>query len=76
MLKTLFKLAVLVTIVSSCTMHKPLSVDQCPSWADCIYNPENEEFVVEVGFHLGIPADMVTQKQFNQHYKIDYYENR
>ena len=38
------------------------------SWGDSIYNPENEEFVVEVAFNLDITVDEVTQEQFNDRY--------
>tara|TARA_R110002074_G_scaffold47610_4_gene122047 strand:- start:11975 stop:12142 length:168 start_codon:yes stop_codon:yes gene_type:complete len=38
------------------------------SWENSIYNPKNEEFVVEVAFNLDINVDEVTQKQFNDRY--------
>ena len=38
------------------------------SWENSIYNPENEEFVVEVAFNLDISVDEVTQEQFNNRY--------
>ena len=38
------------------------------NWEDNIYNPENEEFVIEVAFNLDIPIKAVTQTQFNERY--------
>jgi hypothetical protein len=41
------------------------------AWADDVRNPDNEEFVVEVAFNLGIEDwHMVTQEQFNERYNI------
>ena len=37
-------------------------------WPDSILNPENEEFVTEVAFNLGIENSEVTQEQFNERY--------
>ena len=34
------------------------------SWADDIENPENEPFVVEVAFNLGIEPQDITQMDF------------
>jgi len=51
-------------------MEKKFSVDNCPKWADNIKNPENLEFVEECAFNLGIPADKVTQSQFNKRYEL------
>ena len=77
-----FKLAVLYVVaaicmlfvMASCTLVKSghtnrhYKVDACPSWADNIKNPENEEFVEEVAFNMHITADKVTQEQFNKRY--------
>jgi hypothetical protein len=38
------------------------------AWENSIYNPDNEEFVVEVAFNLEISVDEVTQEQFNDRY--------
>lgn len=38
------------------------------NWDDSIKNPENEEFVTEVAFNLGIENSEVTQEQFNMRY--------
>ena len=38
------------------------------AWENSIYNPDNEEFVVEVAFNLEISIDEVTQEQFNDRY--------
>ena len=46
------------------------------SWEDNIYNPENEEFVVEVAFNLDIPVKSVTQAQFNERYLTDEDTNK
>lgn len=43
-------------------------VDRCPSWANCINNPENKEFVDEVAFNLNIKPQQVTQEQFDKRY--------
>lgn len=68
------KIIILMAAVAacSCTTTKSLSkkhtVDACPMWADCIYNPENEEFVGEIAFNLGIKPELVTQDMFNERY--------
>jgi hypothetical protein len=66
------KLLILVAVItlSSCSMEKKFSVDACPSWADNIHNPDNEEFVEEVAFNLGITTSQVTQSQFNKRYEL------
>ena len=66
------KVLILVAVItlSSCSMEKKFSVDACPSWADNIHNPDNEEFVEEVAFNLNISADEVTQEQFNIRYNL------
>jgi len=38
------------------------------SWYDCIHNPENQPFLLEISFNLGIPIDSVTQEMFNERY--------
>lgn len=35
---------------------------------DSIYNPENQPYVLECAFNLGIDIEDVTQKQFNERY--------
>jgi uncharacterized lipoprotein YmbA len=68
-MKQLLILAVALTL-ASCSVGKPFSVDNCPKWADNIKNPDNQEFVEEVAFNLGIPTNKVTQEQFNIRYKL------
>lgn len=65
------KLLVLVAVItlSSCSLEHKISVDSCPiKWADNIHNPDNQDFVVEVAFNLGISDSSVTQEQFNERY--------
>ena len=69
MKKTIAIVAVALSL-ASCSMGRHISVDACPKWADNIKNPENEEFVEEVAFNLGIHADQVTQQQFNKRYEL------
>ena len=38
------------------------------NWDDSIKNPDNEEFVTEIAFNLGIENSKVTQEQFNIRY--------
>jgi len=37
-------------------------------WSNSIHNPENEEFVIETAFNLGILPQQVTQEQFDARY--------
>jgi hypothetical protein len=37
-------------------------------WEDSIHNEENQPFVLETAFQLGIDPGEVTQKQFNARY--------
>ena len=37
-------------------------------WRGSIHNPNNQPFVLECAFNLGIPIDSVTQEQFNHRY--------
>lgn len=69
MTKIITILAVAFTL-ASCSIGKNISVDACPTWANNIHNPENEEFVEECAFNLSIPAAKVTQEQFNLRYKL------
>ena len=39
------------------------------TWEDSVKNPDNDEFVAEVAFNLGIEKHEVTQAQFNRRYK-------
>ena len=66
------KLLILVAVITltSCSVGKPISVDNCPKWADNIHNPDNQEFVEEVAFNLGIYTSQVTQEQFNSRYEL------
>ena len=66
------KVLILVAVItlSSCSMERKFSVDACPKWVDNIHNPDNEEFVEEVAFNLGIYASQVTQQQFNKRYEL------
>lgn len=59
---------VIAVIMVSCSTNKHLKnkVD----WEDSIYNPENEEFVTELAFNLGVSKDKVTQLDFNRRYMI------
>jgi len=54
----------LFIILTSCSVHKYSTI----AWEDDIHNPENEEFVVETAFNLGISSRKVTQQQFNERY--------
>lgn len=38
------------------------------AWEDDINNPDNQPYVLEVAFNLGIDVDSVTQAQFNDRY--------
>lgn len=38
------------------------------TWEDNIHNPDNQPFVLECAFNLGIHPDSVTQEQFNARY--------
>lgn len=54
-------------ILSGCAMVK--ENETCTGyWPDSILNPENEEFVTEIAFNLGIENSEVTQEQFNERY--------
>lgn len=54
-------------VLSGCAMVN--ETETCTGyWPDSILNPENEEFVTEVAFNLGIENSEVTQEQFNQRY--------
>ena len=66
------KLLILAAVItlSSCSMEKKFSVDNYPKWADNIKNPDNQEFVEEVAFNLGITTSQVTQAQFNKRYEL------
>lgn len=66
------KVLILVAVItlSSCSMERKFSVNACPKWADNIHNPDNEEFVEEVAFNLGITTSQVTQAQFNKRYEL------
>jgi len=54
----------LFIILTSCSVHKYSTI----AWEDDIHNPNNEEFVVETAFSLGISSRKVTQQQFNERY--------
>jgi hypothetical protein len=54
----------LFIILTSCSVHKYSTI----AWEDDIHNPNNEEFVVETAFSLGISSKKVTQQQFNERY--------
>jgi hypothetical protein len=66
-MKHLVILAVVLTL-ASCSIGHKISVTD---WKDSVYNPDNQDFVVEVAFNLGISVDKVTQEQFNARYKED-----
>jgi len=77
-----FKLAVLYVVGAICMLfvmascasvksghtNRHYKVDACPSWADNIKNPENEEFVEEVAFNLNKSVSQVSQQEFNNRY--------
>jgi len=54
----------LFIMLTSCSVHKYSTI----AWEDDIHNPNNEEFVVETAFSLGISSRKVTQQQFNERY--------
>ena len=62
-MKTTIALMFLI-ILTSCSVHKYSTI----AWEDDINNPNNEEFVVETAFSLGISSRKVTQQQFNERY--------
>ena len=64
-MNNLFKTLVIVLIVAGIIA----AIWNKLIWPDSIYNPVNEEYVIEVAFNLDIPSYRVTQKQFNQRYK-------
>ena len=43
-------------------------VQSTGNWDDSIKNPDNEEFVTEIAFNLGIDNNEVTQEMFNKRY--------
>lgn len=43
----------------------------CEEWDMSILNPENEEYVIEAAFDLGVLPDEVTQAQFNERYELN-----
>ena len=49
-------------IINGCAIVKESK--QCTS----ILNAENEEFITEIAFNLGIENSEVTQEQFNERY--------
>ena len=69
-MKKIITILALAFTLASCSLGKRISVDACPKWTNNIHNPENEEFVEEVAFNLGIHADQVTQSQFNKRYEL------
>lgn len=40
-------------------------------WKDSIHNKENQPFVLETAFQLGIDPGEVTQQQFRERYLMD-----
>lgn len=64
----LYLLITLTLVLSYSCSGKRLTVDSCPIWADDIRNPDNYDYVVEVGFNLGIPPGDVTQQMFDERY--------
>ena len=58
----------IVIMMEACSSVKH-TTNACPTkWADNIHNPDNQDFVVEVAFNLGISDTAVTQEQFNERY--------
>lgn len=45
-------------------------------WNHSIHNPSNRPYIIEIAFNLGIPADSITQLQFDQRYLIDQIQQR
>ena len=54
--KTLIVLGVVMALVNSLT------------WKDSIRNPDNDAFVTEIAFNLGIEKHEVKQSDFNRRY--------
>jgi hypothetical protein len=69
-MKKIITILALAFTLASCSMGKHISVDACPKWSNNIHNPENQEFVEECAFNLHIPANKVTQEQFNKRYEL------
>lgn len=68
-MKKIITIIALAIILASCSAGHKLAVDACPTWANNIHNPDNQEFVEEVAFNLSKPVKQVTQAEFNQRYK-------
>ena len=58
-------IAILIPIVflNGCSL-----IEYTYNWDDSIKNPNNEEFVTEIAFNLGIDNNDVTQEMFNERY--------
>lgn len=53
-----------MVVINGCAMLQ----QSTGNWDDSIKNPNNEEFVTEVAFNLGIDNSDVTQEMFNKRY--------
>ena len=62
-MKTISILIAMV-VINGCAMLQ----QSTGNWDDSIKNPDNEEFVTEVAFHLSIKNSEVTQEMFNKRY--------
>lgn len=62
-MKTISILIAMV-VINGCAMVQ----QSTGNWDDSIKNPNNEEFVTEVAFNLGIDNNEVTQEMFNKRY--------
>lgn len=62
-MKTISILIAMV-VINGCAMVQ----QSTGNWDDSIKNPDNEEFVTEVAFHLSIKNSEVTQEMFNKRY--------
>ena len=61
--------------LSSCKKDNSIKEPIQVNWVDCIYNPENYEYVNEVADNLGITFEEVTQSQFNDRYKDTFQDS-
>ena len=62
-MKTISILIAMV-VINGCAMVQ----QSTGNWDDSIKNPDNEEYVTEVAFHLSIKNSEVTQEMFNKRY--------
>ena len=64
---------VIISIVAIIATSCGSSHATCDAYSsNSIYSPENQEFVTEVAFNLGIENSQVTQAQFDEQYSKGY----